>query len=76
MEGRTIIKKGEGSKEGGELKYHCVHIVVSRRGIAVVRGAIKGKMLVSCNSVSIEELGSPCVVCLLRLRTGGTKKQQ
>jgi len=43
------------------------------RGISVVRGAIKGEMLISGNSMSIEELSSPCITCLLMFFTGGTK---
>ena len=73
MEGRAVGKKGEGGKKGGELQYHGVHIMEGRRGIAVVRCAIEGKMLISSDSVGIKKLGSPGVTCLLMLRTGGTK---
>ena len=50
-----------------------MRVVERWRGIAVVRGAAKGEMLISSNRMRIEEVCSPCVAALLVYFTGGSK---
>ena len=50
-----------------------MHVVERRRGISVVWSAVKEEMLISSNSMGIEEVSSPCITALLVCFTGGAK---
>ena len=50
-----------------------MRVVERGRGISVVRGAIKGEMLISGNSTGVEEVSTPCIAALLVCFTRGAK---